>query len=103
MGLYPAEGGLRFDPCIPAEWPGFEATLRVSGGEVHVVVENPERTGRGIRRLTLGGVELSSPLVHFTAAPGTRYEVHIVLGSAPAANPVPDDRPSVARAPEASP
>jgi cyclic beta-1,2-glucan synthetase len=104
LGLYPADRGLRFDPCIPPEWTGFEATLRVAeGGEVHVVVENPDRTGRGIRRLTLDGIELPSPLVHFTAGPGTKYEVRIVLGIAQAQNSRPDDHSGTTRSPGALP
>ncbi|HEY5375560.1 MAG TPA: glucoamylase family protein [Polyangiaceae bacterium] len=80
LGLYPEQGGVRFAPCIPPEWPGFEATLRLAGREIHVVVDNPDRVSGGVRRLTLNGVALTSPLVLFTGEPATKLEVHIVLG-----------------------
>lgn len=87
LGLYPEEGGLRFDPCIPPEWPGFEATVRVGKREVHVIVENPDRISRGIRQLKLDGVEVASPLIRFAGEPSTKYEVHLVLGAAVAKIP----------------
>ena len=30
-------------PCIPREWPGFEATVKVGGTEVSIKVENPRK------------------------------------------------------------
>jgi cyclic beta-1,2-glucan synthetase len=80
LGLYREAGGLRLDPCIPPEWPGFEATLRIDDRELHVTVDNPQRTGRGIRTLTLDGVELSSAVVKLPAARRPRHELRIVLG-----------------------
>ena len=82
LGLYPEGGGLRFDPCIPPEWPGFEATVHLGQSEVHVVVENPDRVSRGIRQLSLGGIELASPLLHLDEASRGTYDVRIVLGNA---------------------
>jgi hypothetical protein len=44
------------------------------------VVDNPHRTGRGVRELTLDGVVLDSPLVRLDSIKKTRHDVHIVLG-----------------------
>jgi len=51
LGLALDRGALRVDPCIPRSWPGYEATLRHAGSEYHVVVENPDRVNRGVRRV----------------------------------------------------
>jgi len=81
LGLCCHEGGLRLDPCIPPEWPGFEATVRLGGREYHVVVDNSRGTGRGIESITVDGVALQSPLVKL--GPGaSRREVRVVLGTA---------------------
>src|SRR5690606_4334808 len=80
LGLYPEQGGVRFDPCIPPDWPGFEATLRVGERKLHVVVDNPHRSGRGIRVLTVDGVELATPVVHLAPGSGSSCEVRILLG-----------------------
>jgi cyclic beta-1,2-glucan synthetase len=93
LGLYPEDGGLRFDPCIPTAWPGFEANIRLADCQVHVVVENPEHVSRGVRELSLDGVMLASPLVQFACATREKYEVHIVLGKALTKMPEPPRTP----------
>jgi hypothetical protein len=62
------------------EWHGFEATVRMGDDEIHVVVDNPDRVSRGIRRLTVDGVELASSRVRFDEHAGSKHEVRIVLG-----------------------
>ena len=42
-------------PCVPAEWPAYHVTLRIPGAEYRVEVENPDRTGQGVRSLELDG------------------------------------------------
>ena len=58
LGLSYEHGQLRVDPCIPAEWPGFEAKIRVRGEELHVVVENPHHVTHGVAKLTRLGREI---------------------------------------------
>jgi cellobiose phosphorylase len=91
LGLYREQGGVRFDPCIPPAWPGFEATLRVGEQELHVVVDNPQRSGRGIRALTLNGAEVATRVVHLVPGAGPRCEVHILLGEPDASQSVADE------------
>jgi cyclic beta-1,2-glucan synthetase len=47
------------DPCIPAAWPGFEATVRVGSSRYDIRVENASRRCRGVARATLDGAPLS--------------------------------------------
>ena len=58
LGLSYEQGQLRVDPCIPAEWPGFEAKIRVRGEELHVVVENPHHVTHGVAKLTRQGRQI---------------------------------------------
>jgi cyclic beta-1,2-glucan synthetase len=43
------------DPCIPAAWPGFEATVRVGSTHYEIRVENPSRRCRGVSQASLDG------------------------------------------------
>ncbi|MEO7329810.1 MAG: glycosyl transferase [Minicystis sp.] len=81
LGLRKEGGQLCIDPCIPPEWKGFEAWIRVGAGEVHITVENPDAVSRGIASITLDGVPLVSNRVDpgATAAKGP-HEVRVRLG-----------------------
>ncbi|MGB5416973.1 MAG: glycosyl hydrolase family 65 protein, partial [Polyangiales bacterium] len=48
-------GGLRIDPRIPADWPGFHATIRTEGGVLEIEVENPHGSGHGLAELLVDG------------------------------------------------
>lgn len=63
LGLRPEVAGLRIDPCIPRDWPGFTATRRFRGKTVRIEVTNPEGICRGIKSVTLNGVALADNLV----------------------------------------
>jgi hypothetical protein len=56
-------------------------------------VENPDRISHGIRELKLDGFEVGSSLIHFANRPGSKHEVHIVLGNHPVEPPQPSDEP----------
>jgi len=81
LGLRKEDGQLCIDPCIPPEWKGFEAWIRVGAAEVHIVVENPNAVSRGIASITLDGVPLVSNRVDpgATSAKGP-HEVRVRLG-----------------------
>ncbi|MGB3051253.1 MAG: glycosyl hydrolase family 65 protein [Polyangiales bacterium] len=49
------DGGLRIDPRIPADWPGFHATIRAAGGVLQIEVENPQGAGHGVAELLVDG------------------------------------------------
>ena len=55
LGLRRVGGGLRIDPRIPADWPGFHATIRTEGGVLEIEVENPKGPGHGVAELLLDG------------------------------------------------
>jgi cyclic beta-1,2-glucan synthetase len=40
LGITFVNGSLHLDPCIPREWPGFEATVTRNATRHRIVVEN---------------------------------------------------------------
>jgi cellobiose phosphorylase len=55
LGIVPEVDGLRIDPCIPREWPGFEAQRQFRGHNLRIVVSNPAKLSRGVRELRVDG------------------------------------------------
>lgn len=81
LGLYKEDGLLCIDPCIPPEWEGFEAWVRVGDAQLHVVVQNPNAVSQGIASITLNGVELDSNRVDINETKAKApYEVLVRLG-----------------------
>jgi cyclic beta-1,2-glucan synthetase len=60
LGLRIRGTGLHIDPCIPKDWPGFEATLVWRGARYRVVVGNPDRVCRGVAGVRLDGADLAA-------------------------------------------
>ena len=57
LGIRPEFDRLTADPCIPAEWDGFEVTRRWRGAEYRIAVRNPRHVEKGVCRLTVDGKE----------------------------------------------
>ena len=55
LGLRLAGDRLRFEPCVPPSWPGYEITYRYRSATYRIRVENPTGTGRGVRSVTVDG------------------------------------------------
>ncbi len=78
LGVRPQFDGLLIDPCIPADWKGFEAVRVWRGAEYHIVVENPVGVEKGVKSVTCNG-EVCDGLVPVMEA-GSKNEVHVVMG-----------------------
>ena len=70
---------LRVEPCLPAAWPGYRVTIRVSGAEYVIDVENSGTRGSGGRSLTLDGNAVDGGRIPITPNSG-RHIVRAVLG-----------------------
>ena len=55
LGIRREGAFLVIDPCIPAAWPGFEATVKVGSSHYEIRVENPSHSCRRILRAVLDG------------------------------------------------
>jgi cyclic beta-1,2-glucan synthetase len=58
LGIRREGGFLVIDPCIPANWPGFEATILLEGTRYEIHVDTPSQRCRGISRAVVDGVEM---------------------------------------------
>jgi len=56
-------GTLRFQPCIPPNWPGFELSYCQWSATYRIVVDNSAGRGRGVRSVELDGQRLPNDTV----------------------------------------
>ncbi|WP_433057746.1 GH36-type glycosyl hydrolase domain-containing protein [Dactylosporangium sp. CS-033363] len=74
LGIRPELTGLRIDPVIPADWPGFTAVRRFRGATYRITVRRGES-----RSLTVNG-ETADPGAVIPAAPaGSDVEVNLTI------------------------
>ena len=55
LGIRPGFDGLTVDPCIPAEWDGFEAVRKWRGAEYWIMVKNTGHVEKGVKRILADG------------------------------------------------
>jgi cellobiose phosphorylase len=82
LGIKPDYDGLRIDPCIPADWPGYRVTRKFRGATYHIRVSNPDRISKGVKSIVVDGVPLTNDLIA-QAKPGTEYVVDVVMDEVP--------------------
>jgi cellobiose phosphorylase len=63
LGIQPEIDGLRIDPCIPHQWPGYRAVRMFRGRRVSINVENPRGVCRGVASLSVNGEMLEGSLI----------------------------------------
>ena len=80
LGLRRHGGALDVEPCLPGNWPGFEAWVRAGSARVHVRVHN-EGSGRGVSRVSLDGRHVERARVDLSL-PGER-SLEVWVGSSP--------------------
>ena len=79
LGIKREGSSLRIDPCIPAAWASYRMTVRISGAEYRIEVENPNGVSRGVRSLELDGELVADGRVRLEAGSG-RHLIRVVLG-----------------------
>ena len=78
LGIRPEFDTLTVDPCIPAEWDGFEAVRKWRGAEYRITVRNPEHVEKGVRELRVDGQKTAE-------IPDLRsgtHNVEVIMGTA---------------------
>jgi cellobiose phosphorylase len=80
MGVRPDYRGLRFDPCVPGDWPGFSVTRRFRGATYEIEVKNPRGLCRGVNSLLVDGERVSGNLIPLAPA-GRTVKVEVTLGA----------------------
>ncbi|WP_234992388.1 GH36-type glycosyl hydrolase domain-containing protein [Roseisalinus antarcticus] len=56
LGLTQTGPDLVLAPCFPGHWPRLAATVRLGDTRLAITIDNPNRTGRGIRTALLNGI-----------------------------------------------
>jgi cyclic beta-1,2-glucan synthetase len=70
---------LTIDPCLPAGWRGYTATVRIEGAEYEIEVDNSSLTGTGVESIALDSVVSADGRVRLEPGSG-RHVVRAVLG-----------------------
>ena len=78
LGLRVEGDSLRFEPCVPADWAGYEVSYRFGSATYDVRVENPGG-GRGTRSATFDG-QLAPGGAIPLRDDGRTHHVRVVLG-----------------------
>ena len=76
LGIRPGFEGLTVDPCIPADWDGFEAVRKWRGAEYRIRVTNPDHVEKGVKKILADGAETD----RIPAYTGGIHEIEVVLG-----------------------
>jgi cyclic beta-1,2-glucan synthetase len=81
LGFKVRAGKLQVDPCIPAEWPGFQITFQHAASRYEIAVDNPEKVSRGIAFVELDGKRLPAGVTEVAlAGDGASHKIRVVLG-----------------------
>ena len=79
LGIQPTFGGLRVDPCIPAELTGFICDRQFRGSSYHISIDNSAGVQKGIREITVNGEPVEGNVLPLPVKPGEFY-VNVVMG-----------------------
>jgi cellobiose phosphorylase len=80
LGIRPDYDGLRIDPVIPEQWPGFTVTRQFRGATYNIKVDNQAHVQSGIGQLLFNGSSVDPGLPLPLAPRGSRATVEAVLG-----------------------
>jgi cyclic beta-1,2-glucan synthetase len=82
LGIRRVAGGLRIDPRLPREWPGFKATYRFEGTLYHITVERGPETAdhddSGSAHTRLDDIDLPEGIIPLRAD-GQEHHVHVQI------------------------
>lgn len=78
LGIRPGFDTLTVDPCIPADWDGFEAVRRWRGAEYRITVRNPGHVEKGVRAIRVDGIDAAE----IPAFGSGTHQVEIEMGGA---------------------
>src|SRR5262249_47970705 len=70
---------LRFEPCVPPGWPGYELTYRHGSATYRIRFDNSSKVGRGVRSVELDGTPLANGNVPLSED-GLTHDVRVVIG-----------------------
>ncbi|MGH2679796.1 MAG: GH36-type glycosyl hydrolase domain-containing protein [Actinomycetota bacterium] len=78
LGIRPEHRGLRIDPCLPADWGGFEALRRFRGSTYRIAIRKPVGTTGRVSGVSVDGRPIDGNLV--LAPTGSDVRVEATIG-----------------------
>jgi cellobiose phosphorylase len=78
LGIRPEHEGLLIDPCLPADWKGYDAVRRFRGATYRLAVRKPRGITGRVSSITVDGVELDGNVVP-PAPSGAEVEVEATI------------------------
>jgi cyclic beta-1,2-glucan synthetase len=79
LGITIGSDALHVNPCIPREWPGFEARLRTPHALFRIAVQNPAHVNRGVKSIALDGRPSADGSIPLVGLEG-EHDVTVLLG-----------------------
>jgi cyclic beta-1,2-glucan synthetase len=79
LGIRQRKDRLEIDPCIPAHWDGFTATIKHGTATYEIAVTNPRHRSKGVAELYVDGLPTDSVALNDD---GKIHNVHVVMGEA---------------------
>ena len=79
LGVKPDYEGLVIDPCIPAEWDGFEVKRWYRDAMYEITVKNPEHVCRGVKKLKVDDKEFIGNAIPVFSDKKV-HKVEVILG-----------------------
>ena len=64
LGIRPTYEGLMIDPCIPKTWKSYSISRKFRGNRYNIEVRNPNRINRGVRSVTVDGIEIRGHIIN---------------------------------------
>ena len=78
LGIQISYEGLNIDPCIPADWEGFEITRKWRGATYNITVKNPDGVMKGVKSITVNGITVEGTIPIMDA--GSENNVEVIMG-----------------------
>jgi cellobiose phosphorylase len=78
LGIRPEFGGLRVDPVLPSDWPGFTAVRRFRGATYEISVRKAAGTSGKVSHLVVDRERIEGSLIPM-AQPGSTVQVEAVI------------------------
>ncbi|MCL2326993.1 MAG: glycosyl transferase [Bacteroidetes bacterium] len=79
LGVKPDYNGLSINPCIPAEWDGFEMKREFRGAQYNIVVKNPDHVSKGVKQIIVNGSPIEGNVVPILEK-GKTHNVEVIMG-----------------------
>ncbi len=78
LGIKPAYEGIEINPCISADWKGFQVKRKFRGAEYDITVKNPDGVCKGVKTLIVDGKAVEGNVVKHQ--PG-KHTVEVIMGN----------------------